>query len=63
MNQYTPVKHFTKYQELNQKILDDDYDEVINYALDLGIKKAFIQEGNTASESFIPDFSNQKLPI
>lgn len=63
MNQYTPIKHFTKYQELNQKILDDDYDEVINYALDLGIKKAFIQEGNTASESFIPDFSNQKLPI
>ena len=35
----------------------------INYALDLGIKKAFIQEGETQSESFIPNFLNQDLPL
>lgn len=63
MNQYTPIKHFKRYQELNQKINDNDYNEIINYAIDLGIKKAFIQEGDTASESFIPDFLNQDLPI
>lgn len=63
MNQYTPIKHFDKYQELNHKITDEDYNEIIDYAIDLGIKKAFIQEGDTASESFIPDFLNQNLPL
>lgn len=63
MNQYTPVKTFENYKELNNKITDTDYDEIINYAIDLGIKKAFIQEGETQSESFIPDFLNQSLPL
>ena len=55
MNQYTPVQK-TKYDNLNNKVTDEEYDELINYALDLGIKNAFIQEGETMSESFIPDF-------
>lgn len=63
MNQYTPIKHFNRYQELNNKITENDYDEIIEYALDLGIKNAFIQEGNTQEKSFIPNFSNQKLPL
>ncbi len=63
MNQYTPIKNFQINKNLNQTILESDYDEVINYALDLGIKKAFIQEGGTQDKSFIPDFLNQKLPL
>lgn len=63
MNQYTPVKEFKKFTELNNKISDNDYDEVINYALDLGIEKAFVQEGDTQNLSFIPTFSNQDLPF
>ncbi len=63
MNQYTPIKHFERYQELNNKITESDYDEIINYALDLGIEKAFIQEGETQTSSFIPDFLNQELPL
>ena len=55
MNQYTPVRK-TKYHNLNNKLKEKDYDELINYALDLGIKNAFIQEGETQDESFIPDF-------
>ena len=53
MNQYTPVRK-CKYQELNQKVDDKVYDEIINYAWNLGIRNAFIQEGETQSESFIP---------
>lgn len=55
MNQYTPTEKY-KYDELNKKVTDDEYDEVINYAVDLGVKNAFIQEGETCSESFIPNF-------
>ena len=53
MNQYTPVKKFD-LKELNRTVNNSEYDEVINYAWDLGIRQAFIQEGMTQSESFIP---------
>ena len=60
MNQYTPMKKL-KYEELNHKISDDVYDDVINFAYDLGIRNAFIQEGETQKKSFIPDFRNQEF--
>ena len=56
MNQYTPIEKY-KYQELNRTVKDEEYDELIRYACDLGIKNAFIQEGNACNESFIPDFN------
>ena len=60
MNQYTPVRNL-EYQELNQTIKETEYDEVINYAYDLGIRNAFIQEGETQKTSFIPDFDTFSL--
>ena len=56
MNQYTPMKEFTEYPELNRKVTKREYEKVIQYALDKGIVNAFIQEGDTAKESFIPAF-------
>lgn len=56
MNQYTPI-HKMKYDNLNRKVTEEEYDELINYACDLGVEKAFIQEGETQSESFIPCFN------
>lgn len=58
MNQYTPIKKFDKYTELNRTLTDKEYDELVNYACDLNITQAFIQEGETCKESFIPDFTN-----
>ena len=55
MNQYTPIRKL-KYQELNKTVTQTEYDEVINYAYDLGVRNAFIQEGETQKTSFIPDF-------
>ena len=55
MNQYTPVRK-CEYGELNNKISDDVYDDIIDYAWNIGIRNAFIQEDGTQSESFIPDF-------
>jgi len=53
MNQYTPIKKF-KDSELNRTLGNSEYDEVIDYAWNIGIRNAFIQEGMTQSESFIP---------
>jgi len=57
MNQYTPLPHVKNYPELNRKVTENEYDEVIEFALSLGIENAFIQENGTAEESFIPNFT------
>ncbi|MBO5347683.1 MAG: radical SAM protein [Lachnospiraceae bacterium] len=56
MNQYTPLPQVASYPELNRKITVEEYDEVVDFAIDLGVENGFIQEGDTADESFIPDF-------
>lgn len=56
MNQYTPLKQVEKIPELNRTITPKEYDEVVDYAIDLGIENGFIQDGETAKESFIPEF-------
>lgn len=56
MNQYTPTNNLTNYQEINKTVNDSEYDELINYAIDLGIKNGFMQEGETQKTSFIPEF-------
>ncbi len=56
MNQYTPIDKFKEFPNLNRNLTDKEYDDVINFASDLGITNAFIQDGETQSESFIPDF-------
>ncbi len=58
MNQYTPVCKIDDFPNLNRKLTDKEYDEVIDYACLLGIKNAFVQEGETQSESFIPKFDS-----
>ena len=56
MNQYTPLEQVKNIKELNHRVKNKDYDNLINYAYDLGIRKCFIQVGETAKESFIPEF-------
>lgn len=58
MNQYTPLRAF-KYSELNNKIESRAYDDVIDYAWNIGIRNAYTQEEGTSSESFIPDFKKE----
>ena len=58
MNQYTPINK-CKYSNLNRKLTDEEYDSVVDYALSLGITNAFIQEGETQDESFIPNFNKK----
>ncbi|MBO5208147.1 MAG: radical SAM protein [Lachnospiraceae bacterium] len=61
MNQYTPLPQVASIPALNRKITDNEYDGIIDYAISLGIENAFVQEGETASESFIPAFNCEGL--
>ena len=56
LNQYTPLPHVEAYPELNRTVTEEEYEEVVEFAMELGIGHGFLQEGQAASESFIPDF-------
>lgn len=59
MNQYTPLSaQLAHYPELDRTLSGFEYDEVVDFAVELGITNAFVQEGAAAAESFIPDFEN-----
>ncbi|QFJ55452.1 radical SAM protein [Pseudobutyrivibrio xylanivorans] len=62
MSQYTPMPHIAeKYPEINRRVTKREYESVVNYALDLGVTNAFIQDRKVAQESFIPDFNGEGL--
>ena len=54
MNQYTPMKGMVS--PLNRTVTNSEYSELVTYAEKIGVVNAFIQEGGTQKESFIPDF-------
>lgn len=56
MSQFTPLPHVEKYPELNRKVTEAEYDEYVDYAIEIGVENGFIQEGDVAEESFIPHF-------
>lgn len=56
MNQYTPPLHVESIPKLNRKISAQEYEKIVDYAISIGIENGFIQEGETASESFVPAF-------
>lgn len=59
MSQYTPITKNPKYPELNKKVSKKEYAELVDYAINLGVENGFIQEGEAALESFIPDFNGE----
>jgi len=57
MSQYTPIGGIEKnFPELNRRVTRSEYDRLIDYAIELGIENAYIQDRSVAKESFIPDF-------
>jgi len=57
MNQYTPMEQIKNHPLLSRRVTKREYQKVIDYALSLGWENGFIQEGETAKESFIPGFN------
>lgn len=57
MSQYTPCTDLEKYPEINRRLTQQEYDDVIDFAVELGLENGFVQEGESASESFIPPFN------
>jgi putative pyruvate formate lyase activating enzyme len=56
MNQYTPMHDASRFPEINRTLNPGHYEALIDYSLSLGVKNGFIQEDETCSESFVPEF-------
>lgn len=69
MSQYTPViveakdlhsvACLKKYPELSRKLTNREYEDVLDFADSIGVQDYFWQQGEAASESFIPEFNLQ----
>ena len=59
MNQYTPLFRAGEFKKINRRLTTFEYDSVVNYALDIGIKNCYIQIGKTAEEKFVPNFNGE----
>ena len=61
MNQYTPLSHIAEHPKLRRRVTAEEYARVLRFADQIGITRGFVQEGDTAEESFIPVFDGEGL--
>ena len=59
MNQYTPMYKAAEHKGMNRRLTTFEYESVVNHAIDLGITNCYVQDGQTASEKFVPTFDNR----
>ena len=58
MRQYVPHGEIADFPELNRRVTDEEYEQVEQYLFDSPIEDGFVQDEESASEEFIPDFDN-----
>jgi len=61
MSQYSPQYKARDFPDINRPLTEDEYDEITDYALELGLENAFIQKLESQAH-YLPDF-DQELPF
>ncbi|MBN1517221.1 radical SAM protein [Candidatus Sumerlaeota bacterium] len=59
MSQYSPQYNACNHPEINRTLTIEEYDEVTDYALSLGLENAFIQ-GLESPYRYLPDFRRKR---
>ncbi len=59
MNQYTPMEAVREDPLLGRRVTKREYERLLAFAAEIGVEQGFYQEGETAAESFIPEFGCQ----
>ena len=55
MSQYTPVADGLP-PELTRPVSEEEYESIVEYAVDIGVENGFTQEGGSVGESFVPQW-------
>ncbi|PKN73703.1 MAG: radical SAM protein [Deltaproteobacteria bacterium HGW-Deltaproteobacteria-10] len=58
MSQYTPTVKVQNHPQLGRRITASEYQQILDYALDLGFENLFIQE--VSDDELMPDFNSDK---
>jgi putative pyruvate formate lyase activating enzyme len=58
MSQYSPQYKACNYPEINRTLTEAEYDEITEYALELGLENAFVQELESQGKC-LPDFAQE----
>lgn len=58
MSQYTPFADAKKHKEINRRLFTAEYDKIVDYFFEIGLKNGFMQEKSSANIDFIPNFDN-----
>lgn len=59
MKQYTPMPQVENHSLLGRRVTKREYNKVVDYALEIGVECGYVQEGEAARESFIPEFDGK----
>ncbi len=59
MAQYSPQHKARDYPEIDRTLTESEYDDIIAYALDLGLENAYVQELES-QENYLPDFDRER---
>lgn len=57
MSQYTPPKNVLKYESLNRRLTEEEYEKAVDYMYLSGIEDGFLQELSSAKEEYTPEFN------
>lgn len=55
MSQYNPIYNAKNFLEINRKLIQQEFDKVLDYQLDIGLENGWHQELDS-SDCFVPDF-------
>jgi putative pyruvate formate lyase activating enzyme len=56
MCQYTPMHKSHTHEEIDRKVYSAEYEVVLNYFFEAGLENGFMQELESASSDYTPDF-------
>jgi putative pyruvate formate lyase activating enzyme len=57
MSQYFPAAKAEEYKEINRRITKREYEKVLSYVIEKDLENVYIQQRNSASEIYVPDFN------
>ncbi len=61
MSQFFVAQHDDKYNELNRKLTQREYDNVIDYFFNVGLHNGFMQELTSATKDYLPNFDTNQV--
>ena len=56
MAQYLPFGRVDGLDELNRRLYPEEYEQVVDHLMDLGLEDGFVQELSSSDEKYIPSF-------